>query len=324
MITYLRKRIITAILVIIVSLSINFMLVHLAPGNPISLIAGKDNPSPEMVAALTEKYGLNDPIYIQFFKYIGTLLKGDLGYSLINNEPVIKLIAEKMGPTLLLALTGLILAVVIGTALGIYAARHKGSPFDVVMNGISYLFDSTPGFWLGLMMILVFASLLKWLPTAGMVDLRASHTGFAYVLDVLLHLILPLLTVVLSQIPYFFRIARSSVIQVMAEDFITTLRATGMKESRIFRKYVFKNAILPTVTVFGLSLAYVVAGVAIIEIVFSWPGTGKLLMDAIMKRDYPLLMGVYLILSVSIAVCMILVDLIYSMIDPRIRHNEKG
>lgn len=318
---YLRKRLLTGILVILVSLSLNFALIHLAPGNPISLLAGKDNPSPEMIAALTEKYGLNDPVPIQFVNYIKTLLKGDLGYSILNDQPVSKLIHEKVGPTLLLALTGVILAVIIGTLIGIYAARRKGSKFDTIMSGLSYIFDSTPGFWLGLMLILIFASGLGWLPTAGMVDLRAGSTGFAHFLDVLKHLVLPLSTVVLIQIPYFFRIARSSVIQVMSEDFITTLRATGMKEGKIFKKYVFKNAILPTITVFGISLAYVISGVAIIEIVFAWPGMGRLLMDSIMKRDYPLLMGIYLILSVSIAVCMILVDIVYAIIDPRIRYD---
>lgn len=318
---YLRKRIFTGILIVFVSLSINFALVHMAPGNPISILAGKDNPSPEMIQELTQKYGLNQPVYIQFANYVGTLLKGDLGYSILSNEPVGELIMKRVGPTLLLSLIGLLLAIIIGTMLGIYAARKKGSVFDTVMCGISYVFDSTPGFWLGLMLILVFSSTLKLLPTSGMTDLRAGHTGMAHYIDVLVHLILPLITVVLIQIPYFFRIARSSVIQVMAEDFITTLRATGMNESRIFRKYVFKNAILPTITVVGISLAYVISGVAIIEIVFAWPGMGRLLLDSIMKRDYPLLMGIYLILSVSIAVCMILIDIVYALIDPRIRYE---
>lgn len=319
---YLRRRILTGILVILVSLIINFSLIHMAPGNPISLLAGKDNPSQEMINSLTEKYGLNDPIYIQFISYMKTLMKGDLGYSIMSNEPVSKLIFEKIGPTLLLSLSGIILALIIGTWSGIYAARKRGSKFDVTMSGLSYIFDSTPGFWLGLMLILIFASILKIFPTAGMVDLRAQNEGFAKTLDILKHLALPLTTVTLIQIPYFFRIARSSVIQTMSEDFITTFRATGMKESRIFKKYVFKNAILPTITVFGINLAYVISGVAIIEIVFAWPGMGRLMMTAISKRDYPLLMGIYLILSVSIAVCMIIVDVVYAVIDPRIRYNQ--
>ncbi|MBC8586759.1 ABC transporter permease [Paratissierella segnis] len=318
---YLRKRVLTGILVILVSLIINFSLIHLAPGNPINLLAGKDNPSQEMIDTLTKKYGLDKPIYVQFIHYIKTLLKGDLGYSIMSNEPVGKLILEKVGPTLLLALTSIILALVIGTALGILAARKRGSKFDIVMNGLSYLFDSTPNFWLGLMLILIFASKLKVFPTAGMVDLRTQSEGIAKVIDILWHLVLPLTTVTLIQIPYYFRIARSSVIQTMSEDFITTFRAAGMKENRIFNKYVFKNAILPTVTVFGINLAYVISGVAIIEIVFAWPGMGRLMMTAISKRDYPLLMGIYLLLSVSIAVCMIVVDVVYAIIDPRIRYD---
>jgi peptide/nickel transport system permease protein len=318
---YLRKRILTGILVILVSLVINFLLIHMAPGNPISLLAGKDNPSQEMIDSLTEKYGLNDPIHIQFINYIKTLMKGDLGYSIMSSEPVSKLIIEKVGPTLLLSLTGIILALIIGTSAGIYAARKRGSLFDSAMCGVSYLFDSTPGFWLGLMLILIFASTLKILPTAGMVDLRAQNEGFAKVLDILKHLVLPLTTVTLIQIPYFFRIARASVIQTMSEDYITTFRAAGMKESKIFKRYIFKNSMLPTITVFGINLAYVISGVAIIEIVFAWPGMGRLMMTAISKRDYPLLMGIYLVLSVSIAVCMIVVDVIYAVIDPRIRYD---
>lgn len=318
---YLRKRILTGILVILVSLVINFLLIHAAPGNPISLLAGKDNPSQEMIDTLTEKYGLNDPIYIQFISYIKTLMKGDLGYSIMSNEPVSKLIIEKVGPTLLLSLTSIILALIIGTASGIFAARKRGSLFDVSMNGLSYLFDSTPSFWLGLMFILIFASKLKIFPTAGMVDLRSQSEGIAKGIDILWHLALPLITVTLIQIPYYFRIARASVIQTMSEDFITTFRAAGMKENKIFKKYIFKNAILPTITVFGINLAYVISGVAIIEIVFAWPGMGRLMMTAISRRDYPLLMGIYLILSVSIAVCMIVVDVVYAIIDPRIRYD---
>jgi len=304
-----------------VSMSITFGLVHYAPGNPISILAGTENPSPEMIEALTEKYGLNDPVPVQFVKYIGNLLKGDFGYSIISGEPVIDLILDRLGPTLLLALTGLIIAAIIGTILGIYAARKNGSKFDVFMNGISYIFDSMPGFWLGLILVIVFSSTLKWFPTSGMVDLRAPSEGIGYYMSIIKHLTLPLLTVVLTQIPFFFRIARSSVIQIMSEDFITTFRATGMSEGRVFKKYVFKNSILPTITVFGISLAYVFSGVVIIEIVFAWPGMGRLLLDSIMKRDYPLLMGIYLFLSVSIAVIMILVDIIYSWIDPRIKYE---
>ncbi|WP_265181618.1 ABC transporter permease [Geomicrobium sp. JCM 19055] len=178
-----------------------------------------------------------------------------------------------------------------------------------------------PNFWLGMMLILIFSSWLGWFPTSGMMSLRVNYTGIDYYIDLLRHWILPASTIVLVTAPYFFRISRSSVIQVMNDDFVQTLRATGMGEAKIFNKYVFKNAILPTITVFGITLAYIVTGVAIIEIVFSWPGMGSFMLEAISRRDYPLLMGIYLILSISVAVTMLVIDVIYGFIDPRIRYK---
>ena len=319
---YVGKRVLTGILCVIMSLCINFAIIHAAPGNPIRLLAGSDCHSPEMVEALTEKYGLDQPVYIQFFRYVGNLLRGDMGNSIYTNEPVAKEIMDRLGPTILLALTASLLAVILGTMLGIFCARHVGSKLDMALGSVSYLFDSTPSFWLGLMLILVFASTLKILPTAGMVDLRADNTGLAYVLDVAKHLILPGLSLSLTLIPYYFRIARSSVIQVMNEDFIVTLRATGAPERDIFNHYVFRNAILPTVTVFGIQLAYLITGASIVEIVFAWPGLGSFMMTAISRRDYPLLMGIYLVMSICVAVMMIVVDVLYSALDPRISHDE--
>lgn len=318
---YIGKRALTGLLTIAVAIVLSFLLIHLAPGDPVSILSGKDSPSPEMEEALRVKYGLDQPLLTQLWTYLKHLAAGDMGNAISTNRPVADMIAERLWPTLLLSLTTAILSLVIGTALGIYCARRAGSKLDAAMNGISYLFDSMPGFWLGMMLILVFASWLNVLPTAGMVDLRGGYTGMAHVLDVAKHLVLPGATLTLLTTPYFFRIARSSVIQVMAEDFITTLRATGMKESRIFNKYVFKNAILPTVTVFGITLAYIFTGVAVIEIVFSWPGMGSFMLKAIGSRDYPLLMGIYLILSISVAVNMIITDLVYGVIDPRIRYK---
>lgn len=316
---YLGKRAMTGILTILFSFCFTFFLIRFAPGDPIKIMAGTDNPNPELIQNLTEKYGLDKPLPVQFVNYIKNAIKGDLGYSFRSNEPVTKLIGEKVFPTVLLTLTGALLAVVIGTLLGVYAARNVGSVFDNIMCSLSYVIDATPGFWLGLMLILIFASTFKILPTAGMVDLRANYKGAALVFDVLKHIILPVATLSVIQIPLYFRIARSSVLQTMSEDFIVTLRATGMKEGRIFNKYVLRNAIIPTITMFSLSLAFMITGVTLIEIVFAWPGMGRLMMDAIMKRDYPLLTGLYLIISISVSVVMILTDIVYAIVDPRIR-----
>jgi len=318
---YIRKRLATAVLTVFLSIILNFLLIRLAPGDPISYITGQDFPSPQLRAELTEKYGFDRPLIVQFGVYLRSLLAGDLGQSIAGNRPVTDIISERIGPTLLLALTSAVAALLVGTSLGVYSARRPGSKFDTAMNGVSYVFDSMPPFWLGMMLSLIFASWFKLLPTSGMVDLRAGYTGFAHVLDVLRHLILPAATVVLVTFPYFFRVARTSVIQAMSDDYVVTFRAAGMKENRIFYKYVFRNAMLPTITAFGLTLAYVVAGVAIVEIVFSWPGTGSLMMNAIMQRDYPLLMGLYLVISISVAITMIVLDLVYALADPRIRYH---
>lgn len=318
---YVLKRILTGILVVLVSVCINFVLIRCAPGDPVRILAGTDNPNPAQIELLTAKYGLDKSIPEQFVNYIVNVCKGDFGYSYVNERQVLDLILEKIVPTLLVSLTALLLAVFFGTLLGIRSARKNGGIFDRIMCVISYFFDSTPSFWLGLMMILIFASHFKWFPTSGMTNLRGGYTGMRYVLDVAYHMVLPVMTLALVQFPYYFRIARSSVLQVMSEDFITTLRATGMKESRIFNKYVLRNALIPTVTVLGSSLAFLLAGSLYIESVFSWPGTGTLLFTAIGKRDYALLSGIYLILAITVAAMMIVVDLVYSLIDPRIKYE---
>ena len=318
---YILKRLLTGMLAVLVVFTFNFFIIRLAPGDPIKILAGRDNPSQEMIDHLYEKYGLNEPIYIQLTSYLKNVLKGDFENSILYGEPVTKLISETMGPSLLLALSGSLAAVLIGTVLGIYAARNQNSPFDICVSGISYIFNSMPSFWLGLMFIMLFATRFKIFPTSGMHDVRKSYEGIAYVTDVVKHIALPLITLALIQIPTYFKITKSSVIQVLSEDFITTFKATGMSEKKIFNKYVFKNAILPTITVFGISLAYIVTGSALIETVFAWPGMGRLMLDGIMRRDYPMIMAIYLILSVAIATMMILTDLVYAYIDPRIRYQ---
>ncbi|MBQ1391392.1 MAG: ABC transporter permease [Firmicutes bacterium] len=318
---YIGKRLLTAVLCVLLALLLNFMIIHAAPGDPIRILAGSDHVSPDMVAQLTQKYGLDKPLYVQFLRYVGNLLHGDMGVSIYTNQPVAQEIMEKLGPTLMLCLTSCTIALIIGTLIGIFCARHVGSKLDTFLGSISYFFDSTPSFWLGLMLILVFASWLHLLPTSGMISLRAPATGFGHVLDVLKHLILPGAALSLTLIPYYFRIARTSVIQVGNEDFITTLRAAGMSEQRIYRKYVFRNAILPVVTVFGIQLAYIVSGSAIVEIVFSWPGMGSYMMTAISRRDYPTLMGIYFVISISVAIMMIAVDVVYTYLDPRISRD---
>ncbi len=319
---YLGKRSITAVICVMLVLIINFALIRLAPGDPARLLVGTETPSEAQVQAITQKYGLDKPMPIQFLRYVGNLLKGDMGVSYYTNEKVSSLIGQRLGNTALLTLTSLAIAVVLGVLMSIACVRKVGGKLDNFLTGITYFFDSFPSFWLGLMLMLVFASILKLLPFSGMIDVRENYKGFQHVLDVAWHMLLPVTTLTILEIPYFFRISRSAMIQTLGEDFIVTLRATGMRESKIFRKYVFRNAILPTVTAISIFMAYAVTGSALVEIVFSWPGMGSYIMTSISRRDYPVLMGIYLMLSLSVAVVMIAVDVLYAMLDPRVSHSH--
>lgn len=318
---FILKRIYTAFIVVLVVVALNFFIIKLAPGDPVNIMAGFDNPNEEFKMAVRAKYNLDKPLITQFFTYIYRLVQGDLGESYYSSRPVTELLAERMGASLLLSGTSAVLAFIIGTVLGLTAGKKEDSMQDKVLSAGTYVANAMPSFWLGLMLIFVFASRLGWLPTQGMYSLRENYTGIARYIDLGKHLILPVTTLVLVQIPGYFRITRSSVIQVMADDYITTFRVTGMSEKKIYMKYVLKNAILPIVTLFGINVAYIVAGSTLVETVFSWQGIGILMYTAIAKRDYNVLMGTYLIIAVSVAFFMILVDVIYAKLDPRIHYE---
>ncbi len=318
---FVLRRILSGILTVLIVFTMNFLLVKSAPGDPIRSLMGKETDDPALRAALEEKWGLNRPLHEQYFNYLENALRGDLGTSITYNRPVDQMIKERVAATLLLGLTALIIAFIVGTILGIFCARHDGSFLDSILSTSSYAADAMPSFWLGLMLIIIFATKLNLLPSHGMYDVRAGYTGLQYVLDVLSHLVLPCLTLVLITMPGYFRITKSSVLQVTNEDFITTMRATGMSERKIFNKYIFRNAILPTVTMLGISVAFLLTGVSLIEIVFSWPGIGSLTLTAITQRDYPTLMGIYLVMNLSVVVVMIITDILYAFLDPRIRYE---
>lgn len=318
---FILKRIYTAFIVVLVVVALNFFIIKLAPGDPVNIMAGFDNPNEEFKMAVRAKYNLDKPLITQFFTYIYRLVQGDLGESYYSSRPVTELLAERMGASLLLSGTSAVLAFIIGTVLGLTAGKKEDSMQDKVLSAGTYVANAMPSFWLGLMLIFVFASRLGWLPTQGMYSLRENYTGIARYIDLGKHLILPVTTLVLVQIQGYFRITRSSVIQVMADDYITTFRVTGMSEKKIYMKYVLKNAILPVVTLFGINVAYIVAGSTLVETVFSWQGIGILMYTAIAKRDYNVLMGTYLIIAVSVAFFMILVDVIYAKLDPRIHYE---
>jgi peptide/nickel transport system permease protein len=316
---YISRQLASIIPTILLSIVINFLLLHAAPGDPARVMAGKDNPTEAQIAAIRADLGLDQPLPIQFWRYVKELAQGNLGQSIAFKQPVFDLIMDRLPATLLLTLTSSVLALIIGTLLGVVAAQKTGKPADSMLSFGNYALFAIPSFWLGLIMIVIFSSKLGWLPTAGMRTVRAEYTGWRDVLDVLEHLILPVATLALVQIPIYFRITRASVQLQQREDYMTTYRATGIPEPRVFRRYALRNALLPTVTVFGLGLGFVFTGAALVEIVFAWPGIGRLTLDAVFRRDYPLLLGVYLVLAIAVSIAVLLTDIVYALLDPRIR-----
>ena len=318
---YILKRILTGFLSVVISFVITFFLVKSAPGDPIRLLSGKENPNPELVEHLTEYYGLDQPLSTQFTLYIRNLLKGDFGYSYVSNKPVKDIITARLPVTLLLSTTSVLLSMLLGVLTGVLSSISSRRWISRIMDGINYVLDSVPTFWLGLILMLVFASWLKWLPTSGMYNVREMYTGWRYYLDVAEHMILPLMTLVFIQAPGYYKIFRSAVEKTMAEDYIFILQATGIRRSRLFAQFVLKNSILPIITVAGLNIAFSISGVTMTEIVFSWQGMGRLLMDAIARRDHLVLLGAYLIISVCVCVFTILTDILYALANPQVRYE---
>ncbi|WP_041081401.1 ABC transporter permease [Thermotoga profunda] len=316
---YLTRRIISAAILVFLVLTLNFFIIHFAPGDPVTIMAGLENPSKQMIEALRKRYGLDQPVVMQYFKYIGNLLKGDFGYSYVYDQPSWTLIKQRIVPTLILTITSSLIAFFIGTYLAILVSRTQKTHSDTIVSIISYILYAMPSFWLGLIMILVFSAKLRWFPTSGMFNLRESYEGIRKFADLLHHLTLPAITLILIQMPVFYRVTRASIIQNYKQDYVITLTAIGLPRKRLFKKYVIRNAIIPSLTVFGITMGFSVTGATIIETVFSWPGMGRLLLDAIYRRDYQLILGIYFLMAVFISVAMIITDLVIAFVDPRIR-----
>lgn len=297
---------------------INFALIHTAPGDVSILLAG-EGADPEYMAQVRENYGLDKPLYQQLGAYIGQLLQGDLGLSFRTREPVIGIIAERIPATLLLAGTALVLASVAGVAIGAIMARRPGSALDTAVTTLSISLFSIPVFWLGLMLILLFAVTLKWLPSSGMASIAGPREGIGYVLDVAKHMILPVASLSAIWLGQYVRLARASVSETLAEPYVTTARAIGYPERRVMTRFALRNAMLPIVTVLGLELGLLLSGAVLTETVFSWPGLGRLIYEAILSRDTPVIMGAFLIMSFTVMLAALLTDLLYAALDPRVR-----
>jgi len=314
---YLLFRLLQLVPLVLLVILLNFALIHLAPGDVTSLLAG-ETADPIYLAQVRERYGLDRPFHEQLARYFAQVLSGDLGRSYRSHAPVLDEILERVPATLLLVGTSLALSVTIGTAIGATIARKPGSWLDTLVSTISVSLFSVPVFWLGLMLVLYFAVSHRWLPSSGMATAGGPREGFARLADVATHMVLPVIALSTVWIGQYVRLARTAVLDVLSETYITTVRAIGFPESRIVRHDALRNALLPVVTVFGLQLGLVLTGAVLTETVFSWPGLGRLIYEAILARDTPIVIGAFVLMSFTVALAALVTDLIYAALDPRV------
>ena len=319
---FVLRRVLQLAPVLLAIASLNFFLVHMAPGDAADIIAGQSgHGTPELVAALRRDFGLDLPLVQQFFVFVGRLLRFDLGYSAVQQVPVIDLILGRMPATLILMLSAIALAIGVGVILGVAAARRRGTWIDHLISVGALVFYAVPVFWLGLMLIVLFSIVLGVLPSGGMSEIGKARTGFGHALDVLRHLILPAITMALFYLALYTRVMRTSMLEVFSLEYIVAARAKGLRESAIAWRHAVPNAILPVVTLAGIQFGHLLGGSILIETVFGWPGLGRLVFDALLQRDTNVLLGVLFVSSVVVVVVNLAVDLLYGFLDPRIVHR---
>ena len=313
MLAFIIRRLLSTLLVMALVGVFIFLLLHLSPGDPAAIIAG-DNATPAQIEAIKTSLGLNDPLHVQFGRWAIRVLNGDLGISIFSNVPVATLIGQRVWPTLSLAFTTIVLAVALAVAAGVLAAWKAGSLIDRLVMILSVVGFSVPVFVVGYLLIYLFAITLRWLPVQGYTPLAEGFWPWAR------HLILPSVALGLAYVALIARITRTAMLDVLAEDYMRTARAKGVATGPMLFKHALKSAGVPIVTVIGIGIALLIRGVVITETVFNLPGIGRLVVDAISKRDYPIIQGVILLFSGVYVIINLLVDLSYTLLDPRIRY----
>ncbi len=320
---FLARRVVTAAVTILMIVLLNFVLFRMLPGSPERILLGRiPGITPQVVEATRVRWGLDKPLFPdQFVSYLTSTAKGDLGFSYgARGRPVTDVLAQRLGPTLLLFGLGELIAIVLGLALGAYSGWKRGGLVDHLGNAVSLFLYATPYFLLGMGLLIVFATGLGWFPTFGMVTSGRQYTDvFDQLGDIAAHLALPLATVGLGLIGQYAILMRSSILDTMTEDYVTTARAKGLSEGRILSRHALPNALLPTVSLIAINIGYVIAGAITVEVVFNWPGLGTLTVDALAARDYPVLQGIFLLLSITVVLANLAADLLYGYLDPRVR-----
>jgi peptide/nickel transport system permease protein len=314
------QRILLGFVLVVAVIVLNFLLLHAAPGDVVdAMLAEAGGGNAELAARLRESYGLDDPIYLQLLKYLGRVLSGDLGYSFYYGQSVAGLILAALPTTLLLTLSALVLAVVVGTLFGVYSALRPKGVFSHFVTVFSLFGYATPVFWLGMIILLVFALYLPLFPAFGIRSIPEPEGTLDRLVDVVEHLVLPVSTLAILYLASYSRISRASMLDVLGADYIRTARTKGLSEFQVIFKHALKNAALPVVTLAGLQLGQVFSGAVLVETVFSLPGVGPLLYESIVRRDYPVILGVLFGAAVTTIVANIITDLLYRQMDPRIQ-----
>lgn len=306
MLKYIIKRIALMIPVIIVMTIIVFMIFYFAPGDPVSRIAGP-NVTPEVYESIKQKYGLDKPFIVQYLKFAKSVIEGDFGISILQGRPVIEMIKERLPVTLQIGLLGFLITFVIAIPAGVIAAVKKNTAVDYLCMSGTLLGIAIPTFWLGMLLLYVFAYKLRWFPISGDGTIK--------------QLILPSFAIGLTNAAITARMVRSSMLEVLKQDYVRTARSKGLFEKIVIYNHALKNAMIPIITLMGLRLGWIIGGSVALEIIFSIPGIGRLMVDSILARDYPVVQGAMIVLTSSIILANILADILYTVVDPRIRYN---
>jgi len=314
------RKIIYSLLLLIAVIILNFLLIHLAPGDPVDTLVGEmGGATPELVAKIRAEYGLDKNFFEQLTSYIGKVARGNLGNSYTFNQPVTRIIFHRLPATVLLVVSALLIALFFGTLLGIMAAQKPDSLFSHFVTVFSLTSFSAPVFWTGIMLLILFSYYIPIFPSFGMNTVGLEGPLIVRMFDTLKHLFLPAITLSSIYLAAYSRIARASMMDVLGSDYIRTARAKGLSKQVVVYKHALKNALLPVVTLVGLQLSQIVAGAVVVETVFSWPGIGSIAFKSILRRDYTLLLGILFFSTVIVVIANLITDLTYRILDPRIK-----
>ncbi|HYT54979.1 MAG TPA: ABC transporter permease [Verrucomicrobiae bacterium] len=323
MLHYLTRRMFQLVPLLFFISAFIYLLLYLMPGDPLyRMLEDVPNLRPQDYERLRKLYGLDDPVYIQYWKWLWQLIQLNPGYSREYGQPVVDIILPALKNTLVLTITAVVIGKVVAILLGIFSAVRQYSIGDYILTAITFISYSVPAFWLGLMLIIVFSVKLGWLPTSGMVSTDLASGSWEAMVDWIKHLILPVSVLAISEIIQVQRFMRSSLLEVLRQDYLTTARAKGLSERVVIGRHALKNALIPVVTIIAVTMPRVVGGSAVVETVFAYPGMGRLLFTSIMGNDYVVAMTVVMIIAVTVIFFNLLADIIYGWLDPRIRYQS--